>query len=156
MDAHGEVPVLYTLSKFDCICNWTVYRISVWNSSLLSTEVTVVKATNNNPAYLDSQSAVIDNAQLSPSDRAMRLVSSNLANCHATVQKLLIREVLTKLMVWSWRFSRRKCVMNNVHSTMMRRSRFPLSLRCHNHTDDGRIVYITCILAVAKFSKSTT
>ena len=29
-------------------------------------------------------------AQLSPSDRTMRLVSSNLANCHATVQKLLI------------------------------------------------------------------
>ena len=38
-------------------------------------------------------------AQLSPSDRAMRLVSSNLANCHATVQKLLIRQVLTKSMV---------------------------------------------------------
>ena len=40
-------------------------------------------------------------AQLSPSYRAMRLVSSNLANCHATVQKLLtgIRQVLTKLMV---------------------------------------------------------
>jgi len=38
-------------------------------------------------------------AQLSPSDRAMRLVSSNLANCHATVQKLLIRQDLTKLMV---------------------------------------------------------
>ena len=38
-------------------------------------------------------------AQLSPSDRAMRLVSSNLANYHATVQKLLIRQVLTKLMV---------------------------------------------------------
>jgi len=33
-------------------------------------------------------------AQLSPSDRAMRLVSSNLANYHATVQKLLIRQVL--------------------------------------------------------------
>jgi len=29
-------------------------------------------------------------AQLSPSDRTMRLVSGNLANCHATVQKLLI------------------------------------------------------------------
>jgi len=29
-------------------------------------------------------------AQLSPSDRAMRLVSSNLAKCHATVQKLLV------------------------------------------------------------------
>ena len=32
-------------------------------------------------------------------DRAMRLVSRNLANCHATVQKLLIRQVLIKLMV---------------------------------------------------------
>jgi len=38
-------------------------------------------------------------AQLSPSDRAMCLVSSNLANYHATVQKLLIRQVLTKPMV---------------------------------------------------------
>jgi len=38
-------------------------------------------------------------SQLSPSDRAMRLVSSNLANYHATVQKLLIRQVLTKPMV---------------------------------------------------------
>jgi len=38
-------------------------------------------------------------AQLSPSDRAMRLVSSNLANYLATVQKLLIRQVLTKPMV---------------------------------------------------------
>ena len=69
----------------------------------------------------------LQKAQLSPSDRAMRLVSSNLANCHTTVQKLLIQQVLTKLMVWSWRFSRRKCVMNNVHSTMTRPSRLPLS-----------------------------
>jgi len=38
----------------------------------------------------------IQEAQLSTSDRAMRLVSSNLANYHATVQKLLIRQVLTK------------------------------------------------------------
>jgi len=29
-------------------------------------------------------------AQLSPSDGAMRFVSSNLASCHATVQKLLL------------------------------------------------------------------
>jgi len=34
-------------------------------------------------------------AQLSPSDRAMRLLSSNLANYHTTVQKRLIRQVLT-------------------------------------------------------------
>ena len=38
-------------------------------------------------------------ARLSPSDCTMRLVSSNLASCHATEQKLLIRQVLTKLMV---------------------------------------------------------
>ena len=43
--------------------------------------------------------AVRQEAQLSPSDRAMRLVSSNHANYHATVQKLLIRQVLTKPMV---------------------------------------------------------
>jgi len=38
-------------------------------------------------------------AQLPLSDRAMRHVSSNLANYHATVQKILIRQVLTKPMV---------------------------------------------------------
>jgi len=53
-------------------------------------------------------------AQLSPSDRAMRRVNWNLANCHATVQKLLIRQVVTKSIVWSWRFSRRQCVIDNV------------------------------------------
>jgi len=41
----------------------------------------------------------IQEAQLSPSDRAMRLVSSNLANLHATVQKLIMRQVLAKSMV---------------------------------------------------------
>jgi len=38
-------------------------------------------------------------AQLSPKDRAMRRVNWNFAYCHATVQKLLIRQVLTELMV---------------------------------------------------------
>ena len=38
-------------------------------------------------------------APLSPRDSAMRLVGSNLANYHATVQKLLIRQVLIKPMV---------------------------------------------------------
>jgi len=46
-----------------------------------------------------SRLLVAQEAQLSPRDRAMRLVSSNLANYHATVQKLLIRQVLTKPMV---------------------------------------------------------
>ena len=69
----------------------------------------------------------LQEAPLSPRDCAMRLVNWNLANYHATVQKLLIRQVLTKSMVWSWRFSRRQCVIDNVHSTMTRSSRLPLS-----------------------------
>ena len=36
-------------------------------------------------------------AQLSPTDRAMRRVSRNHANCHATVQKLLVRQVLNQV-----------------------------------------------------------
>ena len=51
-------------------------------------------------------------AQLSPRDRAMHRVSWNLANCHATVQKLLVRQVLDKSKVWSWRSSWRQCVIN--------------------------------------------
>ena len=35
--------------------------------------------------------------QLSPRDHAMRRVSRNLANCHATVQKLLVRQVLNQV-----------------------------------------------------------
>ena len=40
---------------------------------------------------------------------------------------LLIRQVLTKSMVCSWRFSWRQCVIDNVHLTMTRPSRLPLS-----------------------------
>ena len=76
-------------------------------------------------------------AQLSPSDRAMRLVSSNLANYHATVQKILIPQVLIKPMVWSWRFSWRQCVINKPTTVELCIS--PVYRR----------------LAVAKFSKST-
>ena len=45
----------------------------------------------------------LQEAQLSPRDRAMRRVTWNLANCHATVQKLLVRQVLNKLNLRSWR-----------------------------------------------------
>jgi len=60
----------------------------------------------------------LQEAQLSPRDRTMRRDNWNLANCHATVQKLLIRQVLIKSMVWSWRFSRnamcdRQCALNH-------------------------------------------
>jgi len=49
-------------------------------------------------------------------------------------------------------------VIDNVHSTMTRPSRLPLSQMCHKQTDDVEL----CIspvyrrLAVAKFSKSTS
>jgi len=76
-------------------------------------------------------------AQLSPRDRAMRLVSSNLVNYHATVQKLLIRQVLTKPIVRSWRFSWRQCAINKPTTVELCIS--PAYRR----------------LAVAKFSKST-
>jgi len=91
--------------------------------------------------HLHKQYKFIQEAQLSPSDRAMLRASSNLANCHATVQKLLIRQVLTKLMVWSWRFSRRQCVMNNVHSTMTRPSRLPLSQVSQTNQRRSNCVY---------------
>ena len=58
--------------------------------------VTIDSMTSLHPIYnQESQCAAISmreiqEAQLSPSDRAMRAVSSNLANYHATVQKLLI------------------------------------------------------------------
>jgi len=69
---------------------------------------------------------------------------------------LLIRQVLTKSMVWSWRFSRMQCVIDNVHSTMMWWVGCHC-LKCHKQTDDVEL----CIspvyrrLAVAKSSKST-
>jgi len=43
----------------------------------------------------------VQEAQLSPSDHAMRRVNRNLANYHATVQKLLVRQVLNKSKLWS-------------------------------------------------------
>ena len=45
-------------------------------------------------AYVVGLRASEQEAQLSPRDRMMRCVSWNLANCHATVQKLLVRQVL--------------------------------------------------------------
>jgi len=50
-------------------------------------------------------------AQLSPMDRAMRRVSWNLANCHTTVQKLLVRQVLHQVSaVANWPVRRNRAV----------------------------------------------
>jgi len=47
-------------------------------------------------------------AQLSPRDRAMRRVSGNLANCHATAE----RQVVNKSKLWSWTVKVGRCVVN--------------------------------------------
>ena len=54
----------------------------------------------------------LQEVQLSPMDRAMRRVGWNVANCHATVQKLLVRQVLNKSKLWSWRDKVGRCVIN--------------------------------------------
>ena len=58
-------------------------------------------AYRNNSGCNDNVGGDEQEAQLSPRDSAMRRVSWNLANCHATVQKLLIRKVLNKSKLWS-------------------------------------------------------
>jgi len=62
-------------------------------------------------------------AQLSPRDRAMRLVSSNLANYHATETTYTTSPDQTDGM----------------------KLEVSLEAICHKQTDDGRVVYITCI-----------
>jgi len=44
--------------------------------------------------------------------RCVVSVAWNLANCHATVQKLLVRQVLNKSKLWSWRVTVSRCVIN--------------------------------------------
>jgi len=83
-------------------------------------------------------------AQLSPRDRMMHSVSWNLANCHATVQKLLVRQVLNKSKLWSWRVKLGRCVIN-MCTQLWRVESLSLSYRCHKQADDGRVVDITCI-----------
>ena len=83
-------------------------------------------------------------SKLSPRDRTMCRVSWNLANCHATVQKLLVWRVLNKSKLWSWRITVRQHVINicTQHDAI---ESFSLSYRCYKQTNDGRVVYITCI-----------
>ena len=84
---------------------------STYYASSINNQITAINMANTDR----ERTALIyfkQEAQVSLSDRAMRPVSSNLANYHATVQKLFIRQVLTKPMVWRWRFSWRQCVIN--------------------------------------------
>ena len=102
-------------------------------------------------------SLFIQEAQVSPRDRMMRRVSCNLANCHATVQKLLVRQVLNKSNFMKLEGYSGTTCNKHVHSTMTRSSRFHCPIVVINKLTTDRVVDITCMLtlAVAKFSKST-
>jgi len=95
---------------------WEFYTFYILNKNL-----TVTANFLSRKLLLTKRSSAIASRQ----GRAMGRVNWNLANCHATLQKLLIRQVLAKSMVWSWRFSRR--LIDNVHSIMTRPSQLPLS-----------------------------
>ena len=56
----------------------------------------------------DTDKSVQTYSNLHLRDHAMRPVSWNLVSYHTTVQKLLVRQVLTISMVCSWRFSWRQ------------------------------------------------
>ena len=65
----------------------------------LCDRLTPTQQTQSLPGFLLSW--LQQKAQLSPMDRAIRRISWNLANCHATVQKLFVRQVLNKSKLWS-------------------------------------------------------
>jgi len=71
-----------------------------WGNSVIPEERTLLYFDAGSPTALPT-SAYVSEAkqedQLSQRDRAMRCVSWNLANRHATVQKLLVRQVLNQL-----------------------------------------------------------
>jgi len=69
-------------------------------------------STNLHSIFLCVWCFVKQEAQLSLRDRTMRRVSWNLANCHATVQKLLVQQVLNKSKLWSRRVKVGRCVIN--------------------------------------------
>ena len=99
---------------------------------------------------------IIQEAQLSPRDRVMRRVSWNVANCHATVQKLLVRSPDQIEVIKLDGYGGAMC-NKHVHSTIMRWSRFhcPIGVINEPTTDELWISPVYRRLAVAKFSKST-
>ena len=84
-------------------------------------------------------------AQLSPRDRAMRRVRWNLANWHATMQILLVRQVLNDSKLWSWRLTVGRCVINMCTQPWRDTVASIVLYRCHKQTDHGRVVDITRI-----------
>ena len=115
--------------------------MTLTNLTNLNKRITRYGATWNNTSIGGRMIILREEAQLSPRDRAMRRVNWNLANCHATVQKLLVRQVQNKSKLWSWRDKVGRCVINMCTPTTVE--------LCIGLSPVYRR------LAVAKFSKST-
>ena len=113
----------------------------VLSSSFSSVVARRTKCTRQPPSCLEPNICQFkQEAQLSPRDRAMRRVSWNLANCHATV-----RQVLNKSKLWSWWATVGTMCNKHVHSTMTRSSCFHCPIGVINETDHGRVVDFICI-----------
>jgi len=70
---------------------WSVHRLVVSRPRFGGRVGKVVSNDGRRPGWLNTfRNQSRQEAQLSPRDRAMCCVSWNLANCHATVQKLLV------------------------------------------------------------------
>ena len=76
-----------------------------------------------------------------PHDASCKLKSCQLP---CNVQKLVVWQVLNKSKLWSWRVKVGRCV-KNMWTHRDATDSLSLSYRCHQETDDGQVVYITCI-----------
>ena len=106
---------LWISSCFFCnFCLWPAMSCFADWSKCHHVTLNIIGPSVEPPLAASSQRACKEwqDAQLSLRDRAMRRVSWNLANCHATVQKLLVRQVLNKSKLWSWRVKMSRCVIN--------------------------------------------
>ena len=92
------------------ICRMTNYELLRWLVEMQSRDVDhyhMISASQSTVCHYNDKWSrdrlTLQEAQLSLRDHAMRLVSWNLANWYATVQKLLVRQVLNQVSaVASW------------------------------------------------------
>jgi len=69
--------------------------VSCWYQRFFPADIYIL--TYSTMFVWDAGHFIWQEAQLSPRNRAMRRISWNIASCHATVQKLLLRQVLNQV-----------------------------------------------------------
>jgi len=111
---------------------WCTSLRYTWNCRILQRVILATHTYNRQPLSLDSLIWESFSTNLKTRSSAIaegpRDASCQLKSCQLPRNSTeTTRQVLTKSMVWSWRFSRRQCAIENVHSTMTRSSRLSLS-----------------------------